>query len=350
MKFILHYFLLTILFTALNSCENTQIRSKPMADKKSNSPFIKPSSEELRKKLTPEQYSCSQEEGTEQPFQNKYWNNKEDGIYTDVVSGDPLFSSIDKYDSGSGWPSFTKPLEFQSLNLKTDRKLGMERTEVRSAIADSHLGHVFDDGPKNTGGRRYCINSASLNFIPLEQLKSKKLGSLLFLFAKKKGWEIATLAGGCFWGVEELIRNQKGVIETEVGYTGGKTESPIYELVKTGVTGHAESVRVLFDPKILKYEDLLLYFFKLHDPTTTDQQGNDVGTQYRSAIFYENQNQKEIAIKIKDRVEKSGAWKKPLVTQILPESNFWKAEDFHQDYLQKNPSGYTCHFIRDIKF
>lgn len=322
---------------------------QPMNDDLSKK-FTKPSQEELKKKLTPEQYSCSQEEGTERPFNNKYWDNKADGIYVDVVSGEPLFSSLDKYDSGSGWPSFTKPLDLKNLNLKTDKKLWAERTEVRSKTADSHLGHVFDDGPPEAGGKRFCINSASLNFIPVEKLKENNLGKLLFLFASKKGWETATLAGGCFWGVEDLIRSQPGVIETMVGYTGGKEDTPSYNIVKTGTSGHAEAVRVLFDPKKLKYEDLLLLFFKLHDPTSANRQGNDIGTQYRSAIFFESEDQHSVAEKAKARVEKSGAWKKPLVTEITKAHQFWSAEDYHQKYLEKNPGGYTCHFIRDIKF
>lgn len=312
--------------------------------------IVKPALDVLKKRLTPEQYSCTQEEGTERPFQNKYWNNKADGIYLDVVSGEPLFSSLDKYDSGSGWPSFSKPLDVKDLKFKKDFKIGVERTEVRSLGADSHLGHVFDDGPSEAGGKRYCINSASLDFVPLEQLKEKNLGQYLFLFAKKKGWEIATLAGGCFWGVEELLRKQPGVIETMVGYTGGKVEEPNYSIVKVGTSGHAEAVRILFDPQKLTYENLLLLFFKLHDPTTLHRQGNDTGTQYRSAIFFESEEQKTIAEKVKARVDKSGAWKKPVVTEITEGSQFWQAEDYHQKYLQKDPDGYTCHFVRDLKF
>jgi peptide methionine sulfoxide reductase msrA/msrB len=311
---------------------------------------MKPTKEELKKKLTPEQYTCTQEAGTETPFHNKYWNNKEDGIYTDVVNGEPLFSSLDKYDSGSGWPSFTKPLEQNSLETKKDSSLGVNRTEVRSKNADSHLGHLFDDGPPGSGGHRYCINSASLNFIPVDKLKENNFGKYLFQFAAKKGWEIATLAGGCFWGVEDLIQKHPGVIETLVGYTGGKSDSPTYNLVKTGASGHAESVRVLFDPKKLKYEDLLLLFFKLHDPTSPNRQGNDIGTQYRSAIFFESEEQHRIAEIVKLRVEKSLAWKKPLVTEITSATKFWGAEEYHQKYLVKHTDGYTCHFIRDIKF
>ncbi len=146
--------------------------------------FKKPSKEELKKKLTPEQYSCTQEEGTERPFSNKYWDNHEAGIYVDLVSGEPLFSSSDKFDSGTGWPSFTKPIDKSNVTTKTDRKMFSERTEVRSKNADSHLGHVFDDGPKDKGGLRFCINSAALRFVPVNDLEKEGYGSYLPLFKK----------------------------------------------------------------------------------------------------------------------------------------------------------------------
>jgi peptide methionine sulfoxide reductase msrA/msrB len=310
----------------------------------------KPSSAELKKRLTPEQYFCTQEEGTERPFENPYWNNKADGIYVDVVSGEPLFSSIHKYDSGTGWPSFDRPLEKNNLHTKEDRRLGVPRTEVRSSQADSHLGHVFDDGPEETTGLRYCINSAALRFIPVKELKAQGYERYLFAFAKKQGWEIATLAGGCFWGMEDLIKKIPGVIETQVGYTGGQLAHATYDKVKTGKTGHAEAVQILFDPKITDYEKILLEFFRMHDPTLRDQQGNDIGSQYRSAIFYADQKQKEMAEKIKARVDRSGKWGKPVVTEIVPVSDFWRAEDFHQKYLERIPDGYTCHFLRDLEF
>ncbi|MES2855572.1 MAG: peptide-methionine (S)-S-oxide reductase MsrA [Bdellovibrionota bacterium] len=162
--------------------------------------------------------------------------------------------------------------------------------------------------------------------------------------------ETAVLAGGCFWGVEELLRTQPGVVDVEVGYTGGKLDNPIYNIVKTGASGHAEAVQVIFDPKKTSYEKILLYFFKIHDPTTANRQGNDVGTQYRSSIFFQNEAQHTIAEKVKSRVEKSKAWKKPIVTEIVEFKKWYKAEGDHQDYLQKNPGGYTCHFPRDIEF
>lgn len=162
--------------------------------------------------------------------------------------------------------------------------------------------------------------------------------------------EIATLAGGCFWGMEDLIRKIPGVLSADVGYTGGITENAVYEQVKKGQTGHAEAVQIHFDSKILSYENLLVHFFKMHDPTTPNRQGEDRGTQYRSAIFFHSPLQKETAIKMIARVDKSNAWGAPVVTELVPVAKWWKAEEYHQDYLEKNPEGYTCHFVRKVEF
>lgn len=159
--------------------------------------------------------------------------------------------------------------------------------------------------------------------------------------------EIATLAGGCFWGMEEIIRAIPGVINTTVGYTGGKVENPNYNIVKLGTTNHAESVQVEFDPSKLSYADLLGYFFRMHDPTTVNQQGNDKGTQYRSVIFYHSPAQQQTAKLVIDKIESAKKWPRPIVTQVIPAEKFYPAEDYHQDYLKKNPGGYTCHWLRD---
>ena len=159
--------------------------------------------------------------------------------------------------------------------------------------------------------------------------------------------ETATLAGGCFWGVEELIRKMPGVIDTTVGYTGGTLANPRYEDVKTGRTGHAETVEIVFDPDKIHYEDILRFFFKFHDPTTKNRHGNDIGTQYRSAIFVHDDAQREAAERVIQEVNASGKWPRPIVTEIVPAMKFWPAEEYHQDYLQRIPWGYNCHFVRE---
>ena len=158
--------------------------------------------------------------------------------------------------------------------------------------------------------------------------------------------EVAVFAGGCFWGMEELLRSPPGVVATEVGYAGGKAEDATYGRVSKGGTGHAESVKVVFDPKKVSYDQLVRWFFRIHDPTTPNRQGNDVGTQYRSVIFYQSPEQGRVARQVKERADRSGKLDAPIATQIVPAQRFYGAEDYHQDYLQKNPGGYTCHFVR----
>src|SRR3954462_649352 len=243
-------------------------------------------SKEAIANLTPEQFHVTQQNGTERPGNGKKLPHKEPGIYVDLLSGEPLFASSDKFESGCGWPSFTKPIEPANVAELRDVTHGMVRTEVRSQHADSHLGHVFDDGPRDKGGLRYCINSAALKFIPLEEMDQTGYGQYLEPFVKAglikaPLHETAILAGGCFWGMEEIIRKIPGVIKTTVGYSGGSTPDPTYEEVCAGGTGHAESIEVVFDSSRLSYETLLDYFFRMHDATTLNRQHNDAGTQYR---------------------------------------------------------------------
>jgi peptide methionine sulfoxide reductase msrA/msrB len=337
--------------------------------------YTKPGPAELRSRLSPLEYEVTQKGATERAFENRFWNHHEAGLYVDIVTGEPLFSSTDKFDSGTGWPSFTKPIESGRVVQREDRGYGMLRTEALSSAGQSHLGHVFDDGPP-PGGIRYCINSAALRFVPAAELEAQGYGEYRSLFvagAKSAAWsgspvasnactspapggepgcratlEVAVLAGGCFWGMEDLLRAIPGVLETEVGYAGGSSASPTYDDVRTGRTGHAESVRVTFDPSKLSYEDLLeKWFFRMHDPTTTNRQGNDIGTQYRSAIFVSSPEQRKGAEAVKGRVGASGKWPAPIVTEIVEAGPFTRAEEYHQKYLVKNPGGYTCHYMRE---
>jgi peptide methionine sulfoxide reductase msrA/msrB len=335
--------------------------------------------QEWKEILTPEQYRVLRQAGTERAFTGKYNDHYEDGIYACGACGTPLFSSKTKYDHGTGWPSFTAPVDTQNLEYRKDLSHGMARTEVRCAACGSHLGHVFDDGPAPSF-KHYCINSLALDFKPAQsrpespQAESaseagkstrKKIagydqdlmgstGSASPSPGKansalsertgqaagvKKNMAIATFAAGCFWGVEDKFRKVRGVTSTRVGYTGGNIKNPTYKLVCSDKTGHAESIEIVFDPAVVSYGELLQHFFRLHDPTQVNRQGPDVGTQYRSVIFYHDEEQKSSAENMIQKLNQSGQFDRPIATQVVPAAEFYPAEDYHQQYYEKMRRG-----------
>lgn len=295
-------------------------------------PKVKRSEKEWKAALTPEQFEVMRKCSTERPFTGKYNDFWDKGVYACAACGAPLFLSTAKYEHGTGWPSFTAPTDEKDLEYRDDYTLLVKRVEVRCANCGAHLGHVFDDGPGPTF-LHYCINSAALAFRP--EAAAKEDGP-----SKAAATETATFAAGCFWGVEHKLAQVKGVVSTVVGYTGGKTADPTYEQVCTGRTGHAEAVQVAFDPNELSYEDLVRRFFEIHDPTQVNRQGPDRGSQYRSAVFYHSQAQKETALRVMEDLKKSGRYRKRLATEVVPAGAFFKAEEYHQKYFEKH--GFVC--------
>lgn len=295
-------------------------------------PLSKEKIAEICKTLTPTQIAVTQNSATEPAFCGDLVNNKEKGVYVCVVGGLPLFKSGTKFDSRTGWPSFFDPVDPDHIIEKVDRTHGMVRVEILDARSGAHLGHVFDDGPPPTG-KRYCLNSAALKFIPdTEKLPAESLP------VKS---EIAYFAGGCFWGVEDVFQQIPGVIDAVSGYQGGLTDNPTYQQVCTHTTGHAESVQVVFDPNRVSYRDLLKVFFDNHDATQLNRQGPDVGDQYRSAIFTTSEAQAHEAKQyIKDIQSTSDYAGSKIVTVIQDAPKFFPAEDYHQDYHKKH--GGSC--------
>jgi peptide methionine sulfoxide reductase msrA/msrB len=277
-------------------------------------------------KLTPAEERVIVNKGTERPFTGKYTNYFEKGVYTCKRCGAELFESDAKFKSDCGWPSFDEQIP-GAVKWQTDAD-GI-RTEIICARCGAHLGHVFQGErltPKNT---RYCVNSISMNFTPAEERKTEQ----------------AIFASGCFWGTEFYFQATPGVISTTVGFTGGHVDNPTYQQVCTDKTGHAESVEVVYDPSKISYEQLAKLFFETHDFTQFNRQGPDVGTQYRSAIFYLNDQQKQIATQLVEELKKKGY---NVKTQIAPAGKFWPAEDYHQHYYAKNGKTPYCHIYRKI--
>jgi peptide methionine sulfoxide reductase msrA/msrB len=296
------------------------------------SPKVIKTDKEWKKQLTEEQYRIARSSGTERPFCGTLLDNKREGVYACVCCGLPLFSSSAKFKSGTGWPSFFQPIAPENVAEKADRSHGMVRTEINCARCDAHLGHVFDDGPRPTG-LRFCLNSESLTFTDLADVK--KLADPLAAKAAKLA--TAVFAGGCFWCVEAVFEELEGVVEATSGYAGGTRETANYKAVCTGETGHAEAVRISYDPGKISYVELLKVHFATHDPTTLNRQGADEGPQYRSAIFYANAQEKKLAEAFLADLKDAKVYPDAIVTTLEPLKEFFPAEAYHQNYVCTNP-------------
>ena len=287
---------------------------------------------ELALALDPEAYRVTQKAGTEPAFCGNLTDNKKEGVYVCVVCGLPMFSSQAKFHSGTGWPSFFAPFDRAHISTKEDSSHGMVRSEINCARCGSHLGHVFPDGPEPTG-QRYCLNSAALKFF--------EKGSVLPPESQPVNLETAYFAGGCFWGVEHSFQQAPGVASVESGYMQGTMENPTYKDVCSKESGHAEAVKVTFDPRAITYKQLVDGFFRIHDPTQLNRQGPDAGTQYRSGLYCTSENQLRVAKEFVEALRKSGQWKDPIVTEVEMAKRFYPAEDYHQDYVEQ--TGRSCH-------
>lgn len=280
-------------------------------------------------KLSKQEKHVILEKGTERPFTGEYDDFYEKGVYTCKQCGSALYNSSSKFDGHCGWPSFDQEI------LGAVRRIpdpDGRRTEIVCAKCGGHLGHVFLGEGFTSKNTRHCVNSISMNFVPDKSEKAtvSTIGKAVF-------------ASGCFWGTEYWMEKQKGVISAVSGYTGGFTANPTYKQVSTGLTGYAESVEVTFDTSVISYEDLVKLFFETHDPTQVNRQGPDIGTQYRSVIFYNSEKQKEIAEKYIDILKKKGY---NVATKLTKATKFYPAEDYHQNHYANNGSIPYCHIYK----
>ena len=294
-------------------------------------------------KLTPAEANIIEGKGTEPPGSGEYDDFYRDGVYLCRRCNAPLYRSKDKFDSQCGWPSFDDEIKGAvkrqpdtPASPKTASRGGDgRRTEIICANCGAHLGHVFLSEQLTAKDTRHCVNSLSMRFIPQNFAKSEKPSAIL--------------GGGCFWCLDAAYRGIKGITEVITGYAGGSKDRPTYEEVSSGTTGHAEVVKITYDPAIINYRQLLEIFFTIHDPTTINRQGNDIGEQYRSLILYQTWREREEAEKIINELSKEKIFDKPIVTEIKPLIKFYPAEDYHQDYYTKNPDKAYCQVIISAK-
>jgi len=264
---------------------------------------------------------------TEAPFSGEYDNFFADGIYVCRRCRIPLYKSENKFDAHCGWPSFDQEIPGR---VKRAPDSDGRRTEIQCAICGAHLGHVFLGEKMTPADARHCVNSLSLRFIPKAQMADI---------------ETAAFGGGCFWCCEAVFQKLRGVDSVLSGYAGGNKENPTYEEVSSGATGHAETVKIEFDPTVINYETLLEVFFEMHDPTTLNRQGDDVGSQYRSVIFYTSPAQKISAENFIKKLSAAGKFAAPIVTEIRPLTTFYPAEDYHVDYFINHKKQPYCRAI-----
>jgi peptide methionine sulfoxide reductase msrA/msrB len=298
---------------------------------------VEKTEQEWKQLLTPEQFRVTRQHGTEVPFSGEYCESYTPGIYACLCCGTELFDSSGKFNSYTGWPSFTEPVNNEVVKYMVDKSFGMDRVEALCNVCDAHLGHVFPDGPPPSK-LRFCINSVSLKMKPtIAETISKD----------DRPIEMATLGGGCFWCLETIMKELEGVEEVLSGYAGGVTDNPTYYQVTTGNTGHAEVVQVRFNPERITYDELLRVFFSMHDATSLNRQGADVGTQYRSIILYHHGQQRDTAEKIIG--EMKSHFSEPIVTEISPYTKFFKAEQSHQDFYRNNPEHAYCQVVINPK-
>lgn len=290
--------------------------------------------ETMYNELTPEEERIILYKGTERPFTGKYNAFFETGVYTCKRCGTELFESSSKFRSECGWPSFDDQIPGA---VKWQPDADGVRTEILCANCDGHLGHVFKGEQLTPKDTRYCVNSISMDFVSADERNAQA--------AAKRKTERAIFASGCFWGTEYHMQRAPGVISTTVGYIGGHVDNPTYKQVCTDRTGHAEAVEVVYDPNQTSYETLARLFFETHDFTQLNRQGPDIGKQYRSGVFYRNDDQKQIAEKLVQVLRQKGY---DVKTEITAASRFWPAEDYHQDYYNKTQKTPYCHIYRRI--